>query len=314
MRRRQLSIFLNVLLVVLGMLLVPPAAFRLVQQRTLPLFLAALVLTIGARVWLKVLERPPSPKRIWDSSRPPYPGLESFVEQDAGIFFGREPQIIELLERLHPTLPEQAQRFVAVIGPSGVGKSSLVQAGLLPRLAQRRTCWVALPPLVPGEQPTRSLARSLVEVLPDAEVQALERELAAEPQMLDLGQQATVATRLLVSPYWEGGGGHTQGAQEVVEHLGGSQTLGRFVAMQVHVELQVWELRGQLMRQVHRQGGLAHPRSPGDGGDHHRLRRALGHHGAEGCQLGLPAGEVGHLRRELMRRVERRSEDIGLAA
>ncbi|MGH8934304.1 MAG: ATP-binding protein [Egibacteraceae bacterium] len=56
------------------------------------------------------------------------PGLESFIQQDAGVFFGREPQIAELLDRLHPTLPDQAHRFVAMIGPSGAGKSSLVQA------------------------------------------------------------------------------------------------------------------------------------------------------------------------------------------
>ena len=93
--RRRLSIFLNVLLVVLGLLVVPPTAFRLLQHRTMPLFLMALGLTIGVRVWLAVLERPPSPKRAWDSSRPPYPGLEPFVEEDAGVFFGREPQITE---------------------------------------------------------------------------------------------------------------------------------------------------------------------------------------------------------------------------
>ena len=184
MRRRQLSIFLNVLLIVLGVLLVPPEAFRLLQHRTLPLFLAALVLTIGARLWLEVLERPPSSKRLWDSSRPPYPGLESFMVQDAAVFFGREKQIAELLDRIHPTVPERAHRFVVVIGPSGAGKSSLVQAGLLPRLGQRRRHWVALPTLVSGNQPTRSLARSLASALPNISVDALAAELTTGPQGL----------------------------------------------------------------------------------------------------------------------------------
>jgi WD40 repeat protein len=119
-------------------------------------------------VWLHLLERPPSPTPVWDATRPPYPGLESFVEQDAGVFFGREAQIAELHDRLHPTVPDQAHRFVAVIGPSGVGKSSLIQAGLLPRLAQRRSRWVIAPPLVPGDQPSVSLASALTAVLPSA--------------------------------------------------------------------------------------------------------------------------------------------------
>jgi hypothetical protein len=104
--------------------------------------------------------------------------------QDAAVFFGREKQIAELLDRIHPTVPERAHRFVAVIGPSGAGKSSLVQAGLLPRLGQHRRRWVALPPLVPGNQPTRSLARSLASALPNTSVDALAAELTTGPQAL----------------------------------------------------------------------------------------------------------------------------------
>ena len=54
-----------------------------------------------------------------------------------------------------------ANRLVAVVGPSGAGKSSLVQAGVLPRLRQRRGGWIVVPPVVPGDHPLRSLARSL---------------------------------------------------------------------------------------------------------------------------------------------------------
>ncbi|MGH8897631.1 MAG: ATP-binding protein [Egibacteraceae bacterium] len=122
-----------------------------------------------------LLERPPPPRRVWDSSRPPYPGLEAFIEQDAG----READIIELFDRLHPTLTDQTHRFVAVIGPSGAGKSSLVQAGLLPRLAQQRSRWVVVPPLAPEAQPMGSLARGLAAGLPGTDVDALAAELAA---------------------------------------------------------------------------------------------------------------------------------------
>ncbi|MGH8898324.1 MAG: ATP-binding protein [Egibacteraceae bacterium] len=196
MPRRRLSIVLNILLLVLGVLLalvvdylantagVSAPAFSLLQRWALPLFGVALVLIIGVQVWLYLLERPPSAKRTWDSSRPPYPGLESFIEEDAGVFFGREPQIVELLDRLHPTLPNHAHRFVTVIGPSGAGKSSLVQAGLLPRLALRRTRWAIAPPLVPGDQPTQNLARSLAAALPGATPDALAAELGTGPAAL----------------------------------------------------------------------------------------------------------------------------------
>ncbi len=58
----------------------------------------------------------------------PYPGMMPFSETDSDRFFGRDEEIEELIERLrlHP--------FIAVIGPSGSGKSSLVFAGLFPKL------------------------------------------------------------------------------------------------------------------------------------------------------------------------------------
>jgi len=60
----------------------------------------------------------------------PYPGMEPFTEAMSDRFFGREQEIEELLGRLrlHP--------FLMVIGPSGSGKSSLVFAGLVPKLRQ----------------------------------------------------------------------------------------------------------------------------------------------------------------------------------
>jgi WD40 repeat protein len=60
----------------------------------------------------------------------PFPGLRSFEESDALLFFGRDAEIASLAERL------LQQRFLAVIGYSGCGKSSLVRAGLVPLLRQ----------------------------------------------------------------------------------------------------------------------------------------------------------------------------------
>ena len=58
----------------------------------------------------------------------PFPGLRSFEEHEEYLFFGREKQIDDLLDQLEQT------HFLAVIGTSGSGKSSLVKSGLLPSL------------------------------------------------------------------------------------------------------------------------------------------------------------------------------------
>jgi len=71
----------------------------------------------------------------WDLSKhgSPYPGLLHFTRRYAPVFFGRELEIGDVLDRLR--LPEA--RFLIVSGASGSGKSSLVDAGVLPRLEQQ---------------------------------------------------------------------------------------------------------------------------------------------------------------------------------
>ena len=64
----------------------------------------------------------------------PYKGLRPFLEADAADFFGREALIEQLLTRLRED--NEYSRFLAVVGPSGSGKSSVVKAGLLPALRQ----------------------------------------------------------------------------------------------------------------------------------------------------------------------------------
>lgn len=97
----------------------------------------------------------------WDAHRSPYPGLHAFAPEDAAVFFGREQEVERVLALLHPTLERGSGRFVAVVGPSGSGKSSLVNAGVLPRLARQPSDWTLLPRMVPGIQPLSRLAQSL---------------------------------------------------------------------------------------------------------------------------------------------------------
>jgi len=57
----------------------------------------------------------------------PYPGLASFTEEDAEYFFGREAEVEQMWQKL-----EGAARLLAVVGPSGAGKTSFLRAGLVP--------------------------------------------------------------------------------------------------------------------------------------------------------------------------------------
>jgi WD40 repeat protein len=89
----------------------------------------------------------------------PYRGLLYFREEDASFFFGREAAVEKLVDAV------QRQRFVAVVGASGSGKSSLVRAGLVPRLrSDRLSAWETVI-LVPTDQPLKALARAFLPLL-----------------------------------------------------------------------------------------------------------------------------------------------------
>ena len=131
----------------------------------------------------------PTDSFAWDPNRRPYPGLEPFAPQDAAVFFGRDQQIERLLELVQPTLQHGAGRLVAIVGPSGSGKSSLLRAGLLPRLEHLKERWVVLPPVLPGQKPTRNLARSLAEAF---SARGHERSPAELEELVGLGGPAAL--------------------------------------------------------------------------------------------------------------------------
>ena len=127
------------------------------------------------------------------ASRPPanpYRGLESFHPEDAPIFFGREELTEKLWQRFRALYDKPRPcRMLAVMGPSGSGKSSVVLAGLLPALRTRPVPGLEPPRVVrcrPGERPVENLARALLPLLPaDSAMLPASRQLAIEKLLRD---------------------------------------------------------------------------------------------------------------------------------
>jgi formylglycine-generating enzyme required for sulfatase activity len=103
----------------------------------------------------------------WDSSKSPFPGLHAFTEADESIFFGRGRETDALVKQIADS------PFVSVVGASGSGKSSLVGAGLIPRLRTNAISnentgskdWYIVR-FTPGNEPFMNLAAALMDTLP----------------------------------------------------------------------------------------------------------------------------------------------------
>jgi formylglycine-generating enzyme required for sulfatase activity len=104
----------------------------------------------------------------------PFPGLEAFSEDDAPFFFGRQSETLDALRRLGFGLDGVYRRWLQVEGTSGVGKSSLVKAGLIPAIKRGwleeggwHICrhWIVAPPMRPGADPVENLAEALYRAL-----------------------------------------------------------------------------------------------------------------------------------------------------
>jgi hypothetical protein len=98
--------------------------------------------------------------------RLPYPGLRAFTQEESDLFFGREDSVDKMIDCLG------GNRFMAVLGPSGSGKSSLVRTGLLDGLklgflSAAGSSW-KIADMNPGGEPMRKFASALLAVGPTA--------------------------------------------------------------------------------------------------------------------------------------------------
>jgi hypothetical protein len=146
--------------------------------------------------------------------RNPYKGLHAFTREDRADFFGRHTLVQELLARLReqissPPASSEASvaRFMAIVGPSGSGKSSVVMAGLLPALQEGALPgseqWIYLNPLVPDKDPLSALAHLLAPYFPEKDRQAIREVLMREGgfglHQLGLNLMSQPETRVVVT-------------------------------------------------------------------------------------------------------------------
>ncbi len=128
---------------------------------------------------------------------PPYKGLHYFDESDAELFFGRDELSEQLLARLTERV-QSDQRFLAVVGASGSGKSSVVRAGLIPSLRWQppSSAWPVFV-ITPTAHPLESLAAALSsETGQELPSRKLAGELAQNTDRLSLALQSLAQTAL----------------------------------------------------------------------------------------------------------------------
>ena len=172
----------------------PPAR----QPELLPSILAACQITGAEQVnrWLDALNRVRRAPGRPPAGPAPYRGLASFQPEDAAWFFGREELALHLVRLA--TGPGTPGLPLAVVGPSGSGKSSLLRAGLVPRLRSGTTARPGGRPVVlitPGATPVQALAGQLAALAWPGAEGAVRTALLAEGLREDPERHARLALR-----------------------------------------------------------------------------------------------------------------------
>jgi formylglycine-generating enzyme required for sulfatase activity len=99
----------------------------------------------------------------------PFPGLTSFGDEDAdaALFYGRSREIAQALDALRQMRAAAERRPFVILGASGAGKSSLLKAGIIPRLSREAPAWLPLRAFRPGADPLLNFAEALARSLAD---------------------------------------------------------------------------------------------------------------------------------------------------
>jgi hypothetical protein len=99
----------------------------------------------------------------------PFPGLTSFGDDDAdaALFYGRSREIAQSLEEIRTVRTKGDLRPFVILGASGAGKSSLLKAGVIPRLRREAPAWLPLRAFRPGADPLLNFAEALARTLAD---------------------------------------------------------------------------------------------------------------------------------------------------
>lgn len=159
-----------------------PWVLLILRKASIPAIGLLVLAMVIVQVVVYRLENPPLPHADWPRDRAPYPGLDAFTEEEAAVFFGREAESAELAQRLHQSADQVNARFIVLAGASGSGKSSLVRAGIIPRLRTRR--WTVIPPFAPGSNPLAAVAAAVVSVDGGGSADELLRRLRGDPAAL----------------------------------------------------------------------------------------------------------------------------------
>lgn len=160
--------------------------FEFVQRRLRQEQQEVLQLAVGRPIELLRFQSERATVEV-DERIEPYRGLDAFTPETAKFFFGREDEIQNLVQQV------QNCCFVPLIGASGSGKSSLVRAGLVPRLLELG--WRVLEPIKPGSNPMAELKLVLRSVF-------VEEDIVEIYECVDRQDLVTVSTQLPEPQRW----------------------------------------------------------------------------------------------------------------